>query len=145
MKESEVKDDQILIKSNKEKRVSGKFLRGLLIISGTLSVVIGLIGVFLPVLPTTPFLLLAAVCYAKSSSSFYNWLLNNQLFGKYIKDYREKSGIPLKVKVFALSFLWITILLSAFVIVQNVYISILLILIAIGVTIHLLAIHTLKD
>ena len=126
-----------------ESKVSNKFLRGLLLISGILSVIIGLIGVFLPILPTTPFLLLAAFCFAKSSHNFYYWLLHNRLFGEYIKDYREKRGVPLKVKVFAISFLWITILVSAFIIIQILYISILLVLIAIGVTIHLLSIHTL--
>ena len=126
-----------------ESKVSNKFLKGLLIISGTLSLLFGLIGVFLPILPTTPFLLLAAFFYAKSSHKFYNWLIHNRLFGKYIKDYREKKGVPLKVKVFAISFLWITILVSAFIIIQNLYISLLLVLIAVAVTIHLLSIHTL--
>ncbi len=128
-----------------ESKVSNKILRVLLLISGTLSVTLGLIGVFLPILPTTPFLLLAAFCYAKSSHRFYYWLVNNRLFGKYIKDYREKRGVPLKVKVFAISFLWITILVSAFIIIQNLYISLLLVLIAVVVTVHLLSIHTLEE
>jgi uncharacterized protein len=128
-----------------ESKISNKFLRVLLLISGTLSVTLGLIGVFLPILPTTPFLLLAAFCYAKSSHRFYYWLINNRLFGKYIKDYRDKRGVPLKVKVFAISFLWLTILVSAFIIIQNVYVSLLLVLIAVAVTIHLLSIHTLKE
>jgi uncharacterized protein len=128
-----------------ERKVSNRFLKGLLIISGTLSLLFGLIGVFLPILPTTPFLLLAAFCYAKSSQQFYNWLIHNRLFGKYIKDYREKNGVPLKVKIFAVSFLWITILVSALLIIQNLYIGIFLGLIAIGVTIHLISIHTLKE
>ncbi len=127
-----------------ERKVSNKFLKVLLLISGTLSATLGLVGVFLPILPTTPFLLLAAFCYAKSSYRFYYWFVNNSLFGKYIKDYREKRGIPAKVKIFAISFLWLTILISAFIIIQNVYISLLLVLIAIGVTIHLLSLHTLK-
>ena len=145
MDESKVNGNQGLPEPNQEIKVSNKFLSGLLVISGTISVLLGFLGVFLPLLPTTPFLLLAAFCFAKSSNSFYNWLLHIKWFGKYITNYREKKGVPLKIKVLAISFLWLTILVSAFVIVQNLFVRILLILIAIGVTIHLLLIRTLKE
>ncbi|MCK5156983.1 MAG: YbaN family protein [Spirochaetales bacterium] len=145
MDESKVNGNQGLPEPNQEIKVSNKFLSGLLVISGTISVLLGFLGVFLPLLPTTPFLLLAAFCFAKSSNGFYNWLLHIKWFGKYITNYREKKGVPLKIKVLAISFLWLTILVSAFVIVQNLFVRILLILIAIGVTIHLLLIRTLKE
>ena len=145
MDESKVNGNQGLPEPNQEIKVSNKFLSGLLVISGTISVLLGFLGVFLPLLPTTPFLLLAAFCFAKSSNCFYNWLLHIKWFGKYITNYREKKGVPLKIKVLAISFLWLTILVSAFVIVQNLFLRILLILIAIGVTIHLLLIRTLKE
>jgi len=116
-----------------------KYVRGLLIILGTISVLLGLIGIILPLLPTTPFLLLGAAIYAKSSDKFYNWLIENRLFGSYIKNYREGKGIPLRVKVFAISFLWITILITAIFFVPVLVIKILLIVIAIAVTTHISA------
>ena len=111
-----------------------------LIIAGTLSVGLGILGIFLPVLPTTPFLLLAAACYARSSERFYNWLLNNRWFGNYIKNYREKRGLTLKVKVLTISLLWIAIGYSIFR-VDILTVRIILILIAIGVTTHILSIR----
>jgi len=125
--------------------VQNLLIRKLLIIAGTFFVVIGIIGIFLPILPTTPFLLLAAWCYARSSEKFYNWLINNKWFGTYIKNYREGRGVPIKVKVLSISFLWLTIIFSVVFIVNNFYIRIILIGIAIGVTIHILTIRTLKQ
>lgn len=130
-----------LPEKNKEPNV---FLKWILIIAGSLLVGLSVLGIFLPLLPTTPLLLLAAVCYAKSSRRIYNWLLNNKWFGKYIKNYREGKGIPLKIKVFSISFLWLTILFSAFYIVNNLFVRILLIIIAIGVTIHISSIRNKK-
>jgi len=118
-------------------KITSKFLRVILIILGTISVLLGLIGIVLPLLPTTPFLLLGAAIYAKSSDKFYNWLIENRLFGSYIKNYREGRGIPLKVKVSAISFLWITILITAIFYVPVIVVKILLILIAAGVTFHI--------
>jgi len=117
----------------------------LLIIAGTLLVGVGILGIFVPVLPTTPFLLLAAACYARSSQRFYNWLLNNRWFGSYIRNYREGRGIPLKIKVWTLALLWITILCSAVFAVQWFPVKLILILIAIGVSIHILSIRTLRQ
>ena len=117
-------------------------IRVVLVILGTLSVALGVIGAVLPVLPTTPFLLLAAALYARSSKRFYNWLLNNRMFGSYIRNYREGNGIPAKVKVFVICLLWLTIGSSAIFAIQNNYIRVLLFLIAIGVTAHLVAIKT---
>jgi hypothetical protein len=117
-------------------------LNKLLIFSGTFFLIIGIIGIFIPILPTTPFLLLAAACYAKGSTKFYNWLINNKWFGEYIKNYRERRGIPLSVKIISITMLWITIAGSIFIIVSNLLIQIFLISIAVGVTIHILTIKT---
>lgn len=114
--------------------------RRLWVIAGTFFVGLGILGIFLPIVPTTPFFLLAAACYARSSQRFYNWLLNNRWFGNYIRDYREGKGIPLKVKVLTISLLWITIGCSVTFAVHTFILRIILILIAIGVTIHILAI-----
>lgn len=132
-------------KSDRTDIISNRFLRYLLISAGTIFLGFGIIGIFLPVLPTTPFLLLAAACYARSSKRFYDWLMNNKWFGTYIKNYREGRGVPLKFKIFTISLLWITILVSVFFVINNYWVKIILILIAIGVTIHILTIKTYKQ
>jgi uncharacterized membrane protein YbaN (DUF454 family) len=123
---------------------SGRRSRWALILAGNFFVALGILGIFFPLLPTTPFLLLAAACYFRSSEKFYNRLMNNKWLGNYIKNYREKKIIPLKVKVLSLSFLWLTIGYSVFFIVNIFLLRVILILIAIGVTIHVLSIRTLK-
>ncbi len=112
---------------------------------GTIFVGLALLGIFLPLLPTTPFLLLAAMCYAKSSKRFYDWLLNNKYFGNYLKNYQEGKGVPLKVKVYSVSLLWGAIICSVIFVVQNIIIVAVLIAIAIVVTFHILIIRTLKQ
>lgn len=115
-----------------------------LISAGTVSLGIGILGIILPLLPTTPFLLFSAACYARSSEKFYNWLLTNRYFGNYIKNYREKKGIPKKVKISAIIFLWITISISIF-IVEYLWLKILLLIIAISVSIHIWLLKTYKE
>ncbi|TET92265.1 DUF454 domain-containing protein [Candidatus Aerophobetes bacterium] len=118
--------------------------RWVLTIAGTFSLGLGIVGILLPLLPTTPFLLLAAACYARSSERLNNWLLNNRWFGNYLRNYWKGKGIPLKVKVLSISFLWITIGYSALFVVQILLGKIILVIIAIGVTIHILSIRVLK-
>jgi len=121
------------------------FKKAVLIILGSISLGLGIIGLFIPVLPTTPFLLLTAWLYAKSSGRLYHWLLNNKYFGKYIKRYREGLGIPLKTKIVALSTLWLTILTSVFFFINILLLKIILLLIAFAVSYHLLSRPTYKD
>ena len=118
-------------------------LKGILVAAGTFFLVLGIIGIFIPLLPTTPFLLLAAACYAKGSKKFYAWLINNKWLGRYITNYREGRGIPFTVKILSITLLWLTILFSTIIIVSNILVRIILIIIAIGVTIHILSIKTL--
>ncbi len=125
-------------------KLSGRRSRWALILAGNFFVALGILGIFFPLLPTTPFLLLAAACYFRSSEKFYNRLMNNKWLGNYIKNYREKKIIPLKVKVLSLSFLWLAIGYSVFFVVNIFLFRVILILIAIGVTIHVLSIRTLK-
>lgn len=120
-----------------------RMIKGLWIAGGSLSVALGVIGIFFPVLPTTPFLLLAAFCYARSSRRFYDWLLNNRWFGAYIRNYREGRGIPLTEKILAISSLWLTICFSILFVVRVMWVKLLLLAIAVGVTIHLVCIKTL--
>jgi len=131
-------------RSNKNDILSNNFLRYLLIIFGTIFLIFGIIGIFLPILPTTPFLLLSAACYARSSKRFYNWLMNNRWFGSYIKNYHEGKGILLKIKIFTISLLWVTILISIFFVINIFWIELILVVIAIGVTIHIVTIKTYK-
>ena len=109
-----------------------------------LCVVLGVLGIFVPVLPTTPFLLLAAICYARSSERFYHWLLNNRWFGEYIKNYREGRGIPLREKTLTLIALWLTIGSTILLVVSAWWGQLILLGVAVGVTIHLVRIKTFK-
>lgn len=140
------KQEKFVTDENKDEALkpqiyANSYLRWLLIAAGTVSVFLGILGIILPLLPTTPFLLLAAASYAKSSEKFYNWLITNRFFGSYIRNYREGNGIPLKIKVSAISFLWITILITSFFFVPVIAVKILLIAIAAGVTVHIVKIH----
>ena len=126
-----------------ERKITSNLSRWVLIIIGSFFAGLGILGIFLPLLPTTPFLLLAAVCYIRSSERFYNWLINNKWLGNYIKNYLEGKGVPLKVKVLSISLLWITIGYSVVFVVNIFLFKVILILIAIGVTIHIQSIRTL--
>jgi hypothetical protein len=121
-----------------------KFTRSLLIICGTLCVVLGVLGMIVPVLPTTPFLLLAAVCYARSSDRFYRWLLTNRWFGEYIQNYREGRGLPRREKVLTIIALWLTIGFTALFVVPVWWGQLILLGIAAGVTLHLVGMKTPK-
>jgi uncharacterized membrane protein YbaN (DUF454 family) len=103
---------------------------------GGIAVVLAILGVFLPLLPTTPFLLLASACFARGSTRLHGWLLNNRVFGEYLRNYEQGRGIPLRGKVTALVMLWASIGYSAFTVVSTGLIA-MLITIAIGVTIYL--------
>ena len=111
---------------------------------GTVSLVLGVIGIFLPVLPTTPFLLLSAALYLRSSRRLYNWLLSHRHLGPYIKNFYEKRAIPLRVKFVSVSLLWITLLYCAFFVASALWMRILFIAIATGVTVHILGYKTLQ-
>ena len=116
----------------------------LLAAAGSLCVLLGVLGIFLPLLPTTPFLLLAAICYARSSERFYQWLMTNRYCGAYLRNYREGRGILLKHKIMALLLLWLMIGSSAGLVVSQQWARWILLGIALGVTIHLLKIKTYK-
>ena len=116
-------------------------LRAILIAAGTVFVVLGVIGIFLPILPTTPFLLLAAVCYSRSSERCHHWLLTNRWCGEYIRNYRDGLGIRLRHKLLSLAILWGAIGYSIAV-VQRDGVRLLLLVIAIAVTVHIVLIKT---
>lgn len=84
-------------------------VRYALLCIGWLSLLLGVIGIFLPVLPTTPFLLLAAACFVRSSRRVYLWLVDHPRLGPWIRDYLDGNGIPLKGKVYAIGLMWLSI------------------------------------
>ncbi len=114
-------------------------VRWSLLFAGTVLVGIGILGIFLPLLPTTVFFLMAAWCYARSSKKFYDWLHHNKVFGKYLKNYREGKGISIPGKISIIAVLWTGIIYSI-VVTQSLIIHLLLVAIAIGVTIHIIVI-----
>jgi len=117
-----------------EKELSRSLLlRWLLLVTGTLAMVLGFVGVFLPVMPTTPFVLVAAACYARSSRRFYYWLLSNRYFGRYILAWRQEHRIPLHAKIIAVSMIVISVGASILWFVPLLAIKVLLAAIAIMV------------
>ncbi len=110
--------------------------RAALLVCGTLSLGLGLIGVIVPLLPTTCFLLLAAWCYARSSQRLYDRLMRARLIGPYLRRYRDSRVIPPRVKIAALVMMWITIGYAVLT-YPNLWVRLALFAIAVGVTIHL--------
>lgn len=129
--------DKIAISDKKMKRCLYVFI-------GLASLALGMVGVVLPLLPTTPFLLLSAACFAKSSTRLYLWLHTNRLFGEYLRRYRDKEGIPVEMKIGILILLWVTLASSVILAIpaERWFVRIILLLIGIGVTIHILKIKT---
>lgn len=118
--------------------------RILFIVAGTICLGLGTLGIILPLLPTTPFLLLTAACYMRGSDRMYQWLLNNKWFGTYIRNYREGKGIPLRGKISALVLLWTTISFTAIFIISIGVIRVTLFIIAAIVSIYLIRLPTLE-
>lgn len=114
-------------------------VRWILIALATISLILGIIGIFVPLLPTTPFLLLTAFLYFRSSPKAYNWLISNKYLGSYIVNFNEKKIIPVRVKVIAITFMWISVLNCVIFWIDKLWIKIGLIGIIIGVTIHILS------
>ena len=127
---------------NDIKLESNQGLRLLWLFGGLLAVALGIIGVFLPILPTTPFLLLAAACFARSSPRFYSMLLNHPVFGPPIRQWRNERTIPKKVKILAISLLSITLGSTIIFVVPLMAVKLLLTVIGLVVIIFLLRIPT---
>lgn len=124
--------------------IASPLLKYFYLISGFILVTIGVIGIFLPLLPTTIFLILASICFLKSSPKANEWLKNHKILGGYINNYQNKTGLTRNAKIANILILWSSISLSAFVFTNQIYIRIILLAIAIGVSIHLLMIKTKK-
>ncbi|RRJ84210.1 YbaN family protein [Aestuariirhabdus litorea] len=123
------------------KAVANPVLRWALFICGWLAVVLGVAGIFLPLLPTTPFLLLAAACFLRSSERFYHWLLGHPRLGNYVNYYLDGEGIPARARTYTLCLLWATILISA-ALVKSWPLGLMLVAIASAVSLYLLRMKT---
>lgn len=117
----------------------------LYITAGSISLGLGILGILLPLLPTTPFLLLTLFCYSKSSNYLYNRVLNNKYLGKYLHEYLEKRGIRLHIKIYILTLLWVGIGSSILFVANAIWLKLLLLATATGVTIHILSFKTLRN
>jgi uncharacterized membrane protein YbaN (DUF454 family) len=115
--------------------------RGVLVALGTLSLVLGIVGIFVPLLPTTPFLLLASACYLRGSRRLHAWLLSHGRLGQYIRDFEAGLGIPLRAKVVALVMLWLSIG-HAVTRIATPWMQVAAVLLATGVTLYLLRLPT---
>jgi len=116
----------------------------ILIIFGFISLFLGIIGVFLPVMPTTPFILLAAACFARSSERFHQMLLNNKYFGDIVRNYEKGLGISRRIKMRALFLLWFSLIFSS-VISGSAAVFMILTAVGAGVSFYLLRLPTLHD
>ncbi|MBQ8225656.1 MAG: YbaN family protein [Bacteroides sp.] len=114
------------------------------IILGSLCLALGIIGIFLPLLPTTPFLLLSAALYFRSSPRLYDWLLSHKQLGPYIRNFREHKAIPLRTKVISVSLVWITLLYCALFVLPQLWLKAIMIALAVGISWHILSFKTLK-
>lgn len=119
-------------------------IRAIYTLIGVVSLALGIIGIFLPLLPTTPFLLLAAFCFMRGSTRMHNWLINHKIFGPYIRDFQAGLGIPLRTKCLALTIMWISLAISAW-IVPLIWVKWLLLVPGIGVSIYLWRLPTRRQ
>jgi len=117
--------------------------RAAFFVLGTVMLVLGVIGILVPVLPTTCFLLGAAACYGRSSTRFYNWMYTNRLFGDYLRNYRDHRAMPARVKYGSITLLWVTIGISI-ALVDILWVRILLLGIAVAVSIHVASLKILS-
>lgn len=120
-----------------------KILKALLFVIGTLSIGLGVIGIVVPLLPTTPLLLLGAACYVRSSDNLYMKLLKNKWLGGYIEDFQVKKGITLKNKIISITALWLSMGISLYFAITTLWMSAILVIIALAVSIYISSFKTL--
>jgi uncharacterized membrane protein YbaN (DUF454 family) len=113
------------------------WVRGCFLAAGTLALVLGLIGIFLPLLPTTPFVLLAAACYARGSRRFYDWLLAQRTFGPIIHEWQHHRSIPYRTKITAVALMSLTLGVSIVFFVEPLWLQGLVAAIGVGLAVWL--------
>lgn len=124
------------------KHVKNVFLRWILISCGWLAVAGGVIGIFLPLLPTVPFLLLAVACFARSSERFHRWLVEHNHLGPLLRDYLRGAGMPLRAKAIAIGMVWVSFPATTILFARDFWLKTVLIAVAVGVTLYLLSLPT---
>ncbi len=117
----------------------------MLLILGMIAVALGVLGIFLPVLPTVPFLLLAAACFTRSSERFYSWLIDHAHLGPMVQPYLDGEGLKRSTKVKAIALIWGSIAISIYLLGDKVWVQGGLVLVALGVTVYLLRLTTLEE
>ena len=127
-----------------ETMMKTKCYRIILISTGILAVILGAAGIFLPLLPTTPFLLLAAACFMRSSEKLYLRLINHRWLGSFIRNYREHKAITLRAKVYTLLLLWLSLGYTVIWVIQSMWLRFLCMFIGFGVTLHVAGKKTLQ-
>lgn len=119
-------------------------IRYVYVVLGILFCVLGVIGIFVPLLPTTPFLLLSAALFFRSSPRLYHLLLNHPQLGPYIRNFREHKAISLRIKIISVSLVWLTILHAVFFLLDYWILEILLLILAVCITVYILHFRTLR-
>ena len=119
-----------------------RVIRAFWVTLGIISLVLGFIGIFLPLLPTTPFVLLAAACFARGSEKFHNWLITHERFGPLVRDWQAHHSIPFRAKCLALSMMWTSMSITAWLLRARPVSSLTLIAIGIAVTIWMVRLPT---
>ncbi|NYT03626.1 MAG: DUF454 domain-containing protein [Candidatus Methanofastidiosa archaeon] len=114
-----------------------------LIFTGSTSLALGIVGIFVPVLPTTPFLLVSSFCYIRSSKRLHDWLINHRIFGSFLYNYINYGAVKRGTKIGSLIFLWATLSISIY-FLRYFPLRILLLVIGLGVSIHILTLKTLE-
>ena len=125
--------------------VKSDILRWILICCGWVSIVAGVIGIFLPLVPTVPFLLLAVACFARSSVRFHSWLVDHTHLGPLLRDYLKGKGIPLRAKRLAIGMVWVSFPASTFLFAQALWLKVLLMAVAAGITLYLLSLPSPEE
>ena len=119
-------------------------MRLFLTLMGLISLGLGILGAFLPVLPTTPLLLLSAALFLRGNQKLYDWLMNHPKLGTYISNFTKHKAIPLRVKIVSITFLWLTLLNCAIFVTDHIALRLFFLVLAVAVTLHILSYKTLK-
>lgn len=118
--------------------------KALLVAAGSVSLALAVLGIFLPLLPTTPFLLLASACYVRSSERLHGWLMGNRLLGGYIRNFRERRGIPLRGRIVTVVLLWLPLLYSVYRL-DLLWLEVLLVLMGLAWSVLILRMRGVRD
>jgi uncharacterized protein len=127
------------------KHVKNEFLRWILISCGWIAVAGGVVGIFLPLVPTVPFLLLAVACFVRSSERFHRWLVEHKHLGPLLRDYLRGAGIPTRAKTIAIGMVWLSFSATTILFARDFWLKTLLIAVAVVITLYLLSLPIARD